>query len=142
MLHEQVHAEINYHAAYEPARCVRTERYKYIRRYDDYERVVLSNADDGPSKEELLSHGWDALPREREMLYDLMFDPAEQNNIVARGDVRRVADDLRGRLDRWMEATGDPLLADGGVDAPTGARITDATARSPADRSRTRITGL
>ena len=139
-LHEQVHAEINYHAAYEPARCVRTARYKYIRRYDDYERVVLSNADDGPSKEELLSRGWDVLPREREMLYDLMFDPTEQHNVVARPDLRPVAADLRSRLDRWMKATGDPLLA-GRVDAPVGARITDAMARSPADRSRTRITG-
>ena len=110
-LHEQVHAEINYHAAYEPARCIRTERYKYIRRYDDYGRVVLSNADDGPSKEELLFRGWDGLPREREMLYDLMFDPTEQHNVVARPDLRPVAADLRGRLDRWMKATGDPLLA-------------------------------
>ena len=49
-LHEEIHAEINYHAAYEPARCVRTERYKYIRRYDRYERVVLSNADDGRAR--------------------------------------------------------------------------------------------
>ena len=137
-LHAEIHAEINYHAAYEPARCVRTARYKYIRRYDDCERVVLSNADDGPSKEELLSQGWDELPREPEMLYDLVFDPTEQNNIVAHRDVRRVADGLRRRLDRWMEATGDPLLA-GSVDAPAGARITDAMARSPADRSRTRI---
>ena len=74
------------------------------------------------------------------MLYDLTFDPTEQHNIVARGDVRRVADDLRRRLDWWMEATGDPLLT-GSVDAPAGARITDAMARSPADRSRTRTTG-
>ena len=139
-LHEEIHAEINYHAAYEPARCVRTARYKYIRRYDDYERVVLSNADDGPSKEELLSRGWDALPREREMLYDLTFDPTEQNNVVAHRDVQPVAADLRSRLDRWMEATRDPLLA-GSLDAPAGARVTDAMARSPADRSRTRVTG-
>ncbi len=139
-LHAAIHAEINYHAAYEPARCVRTARYKYIRRYDDYERVVLSNADDGPSKEDLLSRGWDALPRQREVLYDLAFDPDEQHDVVARPDLRPVAAELRGRLDRWMEATRDPLLA-GSVDAPPGARITDPMARSPADRSRTHITG-
>jgi hypothetical protein len=73
------------------------------------------------------------------MLYDLMFDPAEQNDVVTRRDLRPVAADLRARLDRWMQATGDPLLA-GGVAAPRGARVTDAMARSPADRSRTGIT--
>lgn len=131
-LHDEIHAEINYHAAYEPARCVRTERYKYIRRYDRYERVVLSNADDGPSKTELLSCGWEFLPRERELLYDLAFDPAEQNNVAARPDMAPVAAALRGRLDRWMAATGDPLLAGGRIDPPPGARVTGAMARSPA----------
>ena len=131
-LHEEVHAEINYHAAYEPARCVRTERHKYIRRYDEYERVVLSNADDGPSKEELLSRGWEFLPREREMLYDLAFDPTEQHDLAACPAMAQAAADLRGRLDRWMAATGDPLLAGGRIDPPPGARVTGALARSPA----------
>ncbi len=137
-LHEEIHAEINYHAAYEPTRCVRTGRHKYIRRYDEYERVVLSNADDSPSKVELLAGGWELLPREREMLHDLTFDPTEQNNLIARREMAQVAADLRGRLDRWMAATGDPLLAGGRIDPPAGARITGAAARSPADRSRTR----
>lgn len=136
-LHENIHAEINYHAAYEPTRCVRTERYKYIRRYDDYHRVVLTNADDGLSKDALLAQEWTVLPREREMLYDLVFDPTEQNNLIDRADMKAVADDMRARLDKWMIATNDPLSLDGKVEPPKGATITDATAPSPRDKSMT-----
>ena len=34
-LHQEVFAEVTYHAAYEPQRAVRTARYKYVRRFDD-----------------------------------------------------------------------------------------------------------
>ena len=34
-VHEAIFAEMTYHAAYEPQRAVRTERWKYIRRFDD-----------------------------------------------------------------------------------------------------------
>ncbi|HUX21877.1 MAG TPA: sulfatase, partial [Spirochaetia bacterium] len=33
-VNEQIYAQVNFHAAYEPARCVRTNRFKYIARYD------------------------------------------------------------------------------------------------------------
>src|SRR3712207_8176259 len=32
---EAIFAEKTYHVAYEPERCARTHRYKYIRRFDD-----------------------------------------------------------------------------------------------------------
>lgn len=35
-IRDELFAEVNYHAAYEPKRCVRTERWKYIRNYGDY----------------------------------------------------------------------------------------------------------
>ena len=34
-VHDEIFAEVTYHAAYEPQRAVRTTRYKYVRRYDD-----------------------------------------------------------------------------------------------------------
>ena len=34
-IHDEVFAEVTYHAAYEPQRAVRTARYKYMRRFDD-----------------------------------------------------------------------------------------------------------
>ena len=47
---DEVFAELNYHGAYEPARAVRTTRYKYIRRLDYRTAPVLQNTDNGPTK--------------------------------------------------------------------------------------------
>jgi hypothetical protein len=55
---DAIFAEKTYHVAYEPERCVRTHRWKYIRRFGERTRPVLPNTDDGPSKELLLSYGW------------------------------------------------------------------------------------
>ena len=130
-LHEQIFAEVNYHAAYEPQRCVRTDRYKYIRRYDGRERVVLPNADEGPSKNALLVREWERQPRDQEMLFDLAFDPFETHNIIDRADMRDVAADLRQRLDQWMRETNDPALPTGDVPGPSGALVNDPDGRSP-----------
>ena len=45
---------MTWHAAYEPQRAVRTERWKYIRRFGDRKTPVLANCDDSPSKDLLL----------------------------------------------------------------------------------------
>ena len=49
-IRDELFAEVNYHAAYEPQRCVRTQRWKYIQRFGDRVKPVLPNCDDGPSK--------------------------------------------------------------------------------------------
>mgnify|MGYP005839490071 CR=1 FL=1 len=107
---EEVFAEVNYHAAYEPMRAVRTERYKLIRRYGGYDRAVLPNCDDSPSKDVLLDAGWRERVLAREQLYDLRHDPHEAANVADRAEYRDVLADLRARLDRWMHDTDDPLL--------------------------------
>jgi arylsulfatase A-like enzyme len=105
---EEIHAEINYHASYEPVRCVRTDRYKYIRRFSDRTRPVLPNTDDGFSKEVLLEAGW-PLP-EPEALYDTWLDPNEAHNLVADPNAAPVLDEMRQRLRAWQERTGDAIL--------------------------------
>ncbi len=82
-LHDEIFAESNYHAAYEPMRCVRTRRFKYIRRFaDDPSHPVLPNIDDTISKDFFLRHGLRDQGVPREALYDLIFDPCEANNLA------------------------------------------------------------
>lgn len=129
-INEEIFAEVNYHAAYEPVRGVRTRRWQYIRRYDGRTRPVLPNCDDGFSKELWLAQGWRDRPVEAEQLYDLTFDPNETRNLAADPAIRTVLDEMRGRLERWMRATNDPLLK-GPVKAPPDARVNDANGISP-----------
>ena len=129
-INEEIFAEVNYHAAYEPQRSVRTRRWQYIRRYDGRTRPVLPNCDDGFSKDLWLEQGWRDRPVEAEQLYDLTFDPNETRNVAADPAMRTVLDEMRGRLERWMRATNDPLLK-GPVKAPPDARVNDPNGISP-----------
>lgn len=131
-IHDQVLAEINYHAAYEPQRAVRTHRFKYIRRFDGRSRPVLPNTDDSPGKTLWLEHGWRDRPLATERLYDLIFDPNEADNRAADPDYASVLDDMRERLSLWMQQTADPLLH-GAVRAPAGAMVNDTDGVSPSE---------
>jgi N-sulfoglucosamine sulfohydrolase len=126
-----IFAESNFHAAYEPMRCIRTERYKYIRRYDGREEPVLPNMDDGPSKDLLLDQGWAEHRRDKEMLYDLMFDPTEADNLIDDPDMSVIKESLSNRLTEWMCDTADPILDSGVLDPPHGSRINDPDGLSP-----------
>lgn len=128
----EIFSELTYHAAYEPQRAVRTERFKYVRRFDDYPFPVLPNCDDSPSKEAYLERGWASWPVAREQLHDLFFNPGEGRNSIDDPAYADVLADLRSRLERWMVATDDPLLH-GPVAPPPGTRINLQDQRSPAD---------
>lgn len=129
-INEEVFAEVNYHASYEPVRAARTQRFKYIRRYGTGTTPVLPNCDDSPSKDLWLEYGWRQRELPREELYDLIFDPAEQNNLRADAAAGAALREMRGRLDRWMARTNDPLIA-GSVAAPPGAKVNPADGLSP-----------
>jgi len=130
VLHEQLFAEVTYHAAYEPMRAVHTPRYKYIKRFDNRTAPVRPNVDDSPSKTVWHDYGWAERPIDAELLYDLIFDPNESNNLVANLRYADVLADMRGRLQRWMTETHDPLLA-GAVPLPAGAQANDIDAYTP-----------
>jgi arylsulfatase A-like enzyme len=127
---EEVFGEVNYHAAYEPKRCVRTERWKYIRRFDDRDSPVLPNCDDSPTKTLWMEAGWADMAPPQEALYDLVFDPHEAHNLVGDPRAEEALKDMRARLQRYMVETDDPLL-DGDVPAPKGARLNDPDGVSP-----------
>ena len=117
---EVIHGEVTYHAAYEPMRCARTERYKYIRYFGDYGGVVRPNIDDSRSKRFLLRHGLgERQHAPPEMLFDLYYDPSERDNLVGWADYADVKAQMANKLQAWMEATEDPLLK-GPVPLPPG----------------------
>jgi arylsulfatase A-like enzyme len=126
----EVFAELTYHCAYEPQRAIRTNRYKYIRRFDGYPYPVLPNCDDSPSKDAYLARGWGERPVAREALHDLFFNPGEGRNVIDEPAYAEIAAELRGRLEAWMVRTNDPLL-DGPVAPPPGALINTQEQVSP-----------
>ncbi len=123
-LREELFAEMTWHAAYEPQRAVRTERWKYIRRFGERETPVLANCDDSPSKELLLRYGWAERKVPFEQLYDLIYDPNESANVADDPACAEVLANLQATLLRWMETTEDPLLL-GDPAPPSGAEIND-----------------
>ena len=129
-IHDEVFAEVNYHASYEPQRAVRTQRYKYIKRFGGRTAPVLPNCDDSPSKTVWLEHGWRDRGQPVEELYDLIFDPGEQRNVATDRTTERVLEEMRRRLEAWMQRTNDPLLR-GPVVAPAGAKVNPVDGVSP-----------
>jgi arylsulfatase A-like enzyme len=115
-------AEMTWHAAYEPQRAVRSERFKLIRRFGARTTPVLANCDDSPSKSLLMAYGWADRQVPFEQLYDLIFDPNEAANVAGDPYYVDALAEMRGLLDAWMEETEDPLRY-GDPLPPHGAEI-------------------
>ncbi len=124
---EEIHGEVTYHGVYEPQRCVRTTRWKYIRRFDDvlaprsaeggawprtspFEQS-LPNTGPGISRDVMINSGVGARLPAAEELFDLVMDPMERVNLTADPAFGRVLLHMRARLERWMRESGDPLLS-------------------------------
>ena len=131
-LHDELHAEINCHGAWEPQRSVRTERWKYIRRFGSRDAPVICNVEDGPAKDVWLRAGWPSLYLAGERLHDLWLDPGEGVNLVSDLRFAPALSDMRQRLKRWMKETDDPLLH-GHIPAPAGALMNDPDSVSPGE---------
>lgn len=129
-VHEEIFAEVNYHAAYEPKRAARTLRYNYIRHFGDKKTPVLPNCDDSVSKTYWLQHGWRDRIVPRELLFDSLFDPEETHNLANDPAYGAALKEMRGRMEAWMQRTNDPLLY-GPVKAPQGAVVNDPDGTSP-----------
>jgi len=101
-------------------RCVRTERYKYIRNflpnrpylqpnaYKDNKEIILRMrelfaAGRLNAAQSLIMRS----QRPREELYDLQADPWELHNLAGEADQRQTLERLRSWLDEWMEQTQD-----------------------------------
>ncbi len=131
-LHEQIFVELTYHAAYDPMRGIRTERFKYIRSFADRPFWLPPNVDNGLTKDWYRNNRPEVFktPRPKEMLFDLQTDPLEQNNLVGDQKYADVLNEMRQTLQRWMEATDDPIRL-GHIRPPEGAKVTPAKSWSP-----------
>lgn len=114
---DAVFAEKTFHSYYDPVRCVRTRRHKYIRNFEtafavevpsDIQQGAIFRADpsrystDRPSVVEL---------------YDLDEDPWEQHNLAGNQRVNALEEQLSDQLWSWMRDTDDPLLS-GPISSP------------------------
>ena len=118
---QEIFAEKTFHTFYDPMRCIRTDRYKYIANFHRGYRVeVPTDIQAGDTYRAML----DDLsgPRADFELYDLETDPNETENLAGKPEHHEVEVDLRRRLYDWMKDTGDPLLA-GPVASPTYLRV-------------------
>ncbi len=106
----EVYAEKTYHEHYDPIRCVRTDRYKYIRNFAQRPMLVLpsdiynsASRQANQKDEDLWAH------RPMEELYDLDHDPLERINLVEVREYKAQLTELREKLSQWMDETEDPL---------------------------------
>jgi len=104
----------------EHLRCVRTERYKYIRNflpnrphlqpnaYKDHKSILIDirRAHEAGELNELQESLF-ATPRPPEELYDLEKDPYEIHNLADDPDHQETLAQLRRQLDEWMVTTND-----------------------------------
>jgi arylsulfatase A-like enzyme len=135
-INDAVFAEVTYHAAYEPKRSVRTNRWKYVRHFDGRSTAVLPNCDDGLSKDCWVRKGWKDTPMvAAEELYDLVFDPMEHMNLAKESRAQTKLVEMRAMLKAWMQRTNDPLLH-GPVPLIQGGRAVDPDAYSPKELAR------
>lgn len=107
----EVYAEVNFHTSYEPIRCIRSERYKYIRYYDEtWLKLNLSNIDESLSKKYLMDNGLSDITKPKEALYDCFYDKHERNNLINDEGLKDIVDELKDKLYKHMLRTNDPLL--------------------------------
>lgn len=108
---DKIYAEMNFHTSYEPARAVRTKRYKYIQYLDEsYDGQNLSNVNPSPTKDWYLEHGLRDRKKPLKALYDLAYDPLEKNNVIDIPEYQQIKDELEQVLLQWRIETNDPLL--------------------------------
>ncbi|MBS7642620.1 sulfatase [Candidatus Bathyarchaeota archaeon] len=130
-IHSEVYLELTYHAAYDPIRGVRTDRYKYIRSFEWRPYLFPPNVDPSPSKEVARKYGYFDRIRPIEMLFDLDKDPIERLNLANDPDYSDILRYLRSKLHNWMKETCDQLLIQGYIPPPLDAKVTPPRSYEP-----------
>jgi len=107
---DSIFTEMTYHGVYNPMRCIRTNSHKYIRNFGQLPLVYMpTDIMEWPAGSEMLEE-YCSSSRPEEELYDLRDDPLEMTNIAGEPSHADTLADLRGKVDGWMNDTGDLLL--------------------------------
>lgn len=105
---ERIFAEKTFHDCYDPMRCVRTERYKYIRYFEKSSLYRPTGDSMQGAYREIGAAAFRGRPAEE--LFDLREDPSERTNLAEDREYVDVRGRLRAELADWMRRTADPLL--------------------------------
>jgi len=105
---EAIFAEKTHHCHYDPMRCIRTRRHKYIFNFGILRGIEIP----ADVEMETLASVPELYTARRPMaeLYDLQNDPLETRNLSGAPNHAALEANLRDQLREWMQQTGDPLL--------------------------------
>jgi len=123
---EEIFAQKDWHDIYDPMRCIRTNRFKYIRNFIGgvwpYLPLPLDIEESLTRKS--LGDSYYTKLREKEELYDLENDPNELSNLAKDPKYLSVLEDLKMKLQRWMKENNDPILK-GAIPVPGRGFVQD-----------------
>jgi len=114
-IRSEIYGEKTYHEIYDPMRGIRTEKYKYIKNFEESDTLYQIPKDMMMDPIGKIMSERNNKPRPLEELYDLEKDPDEMNNLIDDSEYSDILEGLRTKLKEWMERTDDPLL-DGKVE--------------------------
>lgn len=140
-VNQVIFSEVTYHAAAEPQRCVRTKRFKYIRRFGETDSYVPANIDDGGSKSCLAERGMFREVLDHEMLFDLVLDPGERHNLAGNPLYQEKKKEMKALLECNMEETDD-FMRTGILPRPEGMILNKVTCFSPDSQNPDDYVGL
>lgn len=113
---DMIFTERNFHSSYDPMRAVRSDRYHYIRNFDDsalWNWLPEQVPSLGTDYKNYMNEMWEpfAESRPKVELYDLHTDPFEKQNLAGSSDHVAIASGLDAALNKWMLETDDFLIS-------------------------------
>lgn len=109
-INEYIFTETTYHATYEPSRAIRTKSMKLIKFFEEDTKIRWPNIDASACKNTFYSSPLTHLKRPKELLFDLVADPAERINLAGVPEYAEIYNKLSSLLTQHMIDTDDPLL--------------------------------
>jgi len=106
----EVYAQMSWHAGeYDPMRCIRTQRYKYIKNFLPGWPNQMGGCYVQRYGEDIIEKEFSSV-RKGEELYDLEVDPLEQNNLAYKRKFSKLKNKFAMDLEAFMKKIGDPLI--------------------------------